>query len=368
MSGSVMRASTTFEKWFPTPHLLYPPSIGVDISDSSVKWLGLVSAEEGCRVNTFGSVPLTPGIVMSGMIRHSEHLSSILREMKEKFGGVLCAHAALPEEAAYVFGMHVPVDSSREQILRLIEFEFEGRVPIPPAAAIYDFDVISNHDGAEGSEIGVVVFPRDIAESYVEAFEVAGIELLSLEIEARSVSRAVSSGDSDATTLLVDFGIARTGFALLKRGIPIFTSTVDVGGDAITNAVMEKLSLSPEEAQVFKNNEGLFTKRANASSAVEAMTTTATALSNEIAKHFHYWDTRRDSRGERVTPVSRVLLVGGSSNLKGLPEFVAAKVQAPAERGNIWNNICTFDAYIPPIDYRTSLQYATAAGLALRGI
>ena len=117
--------------------------------------------------------------------------------------------------------MHVPEGISREEVLHMIEFDFDGRVPIAPAAAAFDFDVIQHHDGL-GEEISVIVFPRELAEIYVSAFNVAGITLLSLEVEARSIARAVSSGAEDEPiTLLVDFGRARTGFALLKRGIPI---------------------------------------------------------------------------------------------------------------------------------------------------
>lgn len=367
LSGGVQRYSRAFEKWFPTPHTLRPASLGVDISDSSVKWLGLSPlTDEKFKVRTYGSMSLSRGIVTGGTIRDVNQLGVELSHIKEKFGGIDRAHAALPEEAAYVFSMTVPQGSGREEIMRLIEFEFEGRVPIPPTAAIYDFDLVM--EGKDGLEIGVVVFPRDIAEGYAAAFEAAGIELLSLEIEARSIARAVWGGEIDPITLLVDFGIARTGFALLKNGIPIFTSTVDVGGDAITRVVIEKLALTPQKADLFKNEQGLSATGEEVKATVEAMTMTASALSDEIAKHFHYWDTRRDASGDRVTPVGRVLLVGGSANLAGLPAFIAGKVQAPVERGNVWNNVATFDSYIPPIDFRTSMQYATAIGLALRGI
>jgi len=368
LSGRVQRYSRAFERWFPTPHTLRPASMGVDISDSSIKWLGLTHLSDGkYKVCTFGSTPLPQGIVSTGNIRDTHQLSVALMSVKERCNGIERAHAALPEEAAYVFSMTVPYGSARDEIMRLIEFEFEGRVPIAPSSAIYDFDVVAEN-AKDGMEIGVVVFPRDVVEAYAEAFEGAGIELVSLEIEARSIARAVWAGENDPITLLVDFGIARTGFALLKHGIPIFTSTVDVGGDAITQAVINKLSLSPEQAEIFKNEQGLSATGAEVKSAVDAIAGTANALADEIAKHFHYWDTRRDQGGDRVTPVGRVLLVGGSANLEGLPSFIAGKVQAPVERGNVWNNVATFDSYIPPIDFRTSMQYATAIGLALRGI
>jgi Tfp pilus assembly PilM family ATPase len=132
--------------------------------------------------------------------------------------------------------------------------------------------------------------------------------------------------------------------------------------------VIDNLSLSPEDAEKFKNDQGLLAEGAASKKTVDMMMATSSALAEEITRHFRYWDTRRDERGERLTPVGRVILVGGSSNLKGLADLVASKVQAPVERGNIWRNVCNFDDYIPPIDRRTSLQYATAGGLALRGV
>lgn len=359
--------SSTLARWFPTPTLILPRAVGIDISDASIKWLALGQQGTGYKVETYGEEPIPAGAVVNGTVKNVEVLAQTLRQLKKYLGRIECAHAALPEEAAYVFEMHVPDGTSREEILHMIEFEFEGRVPIAPRAAVFDFDVIQKHEG--GEDIGVAVFPRELAESYVAAFNAAGINLLSLESEARSIARAVSKNTPDEPiTLLVDFGRARTGFAVLRRGIPIFTSTVEVGGDAITHALMEKLSLSEEDAVIFKNKQGLQPADGAKSPALDAVATVASALADEVARHYHYWDTRRNEHGERMTPVGRVVLVGGSANLKGLADYIAGRVQAPTAVGDIWQRICSFDEYIPPINRRASLQYATATGLALRAL
>lgn len=366
LESGVRAASRAFSRWFPAPAMLVPDAIGIDISDASIKWIVLDPLHETRRVVSWGDVSLPDGVVVRGVVQDAEALASALREVRDHLGGSVCAHAALPEEAAYVFSMHVPEGTPHDQVLRMIEFEFEGRVPIKPTAAVYDFDVILRHDDGEGEEIGVSVFPRDLAEEYVRAFALAGITLVSLEIEARSIGRAVSSGLSDEPiTLLVDFGRARTGFAVLKHGIPIFTSTVEVGGDAIERMLIEKFSLSPEAAEAFRNERGLCSDDKKSPEA-EALVGTASALADEVARHFHYWDTRRNERGERMTPVGRVLLVGGSANLLGLPDYIASRVQAPTELGDVWQHVADFRSYIPPIDRRRSLQFATAIGLALR--
>lgn len=362
----IQSISHAVDRWFPTPRFLLPCAAGVDISDASIKWLTLKESLHGHQVVAHGDRPLTPGIVVGGAIQDVEQLAQVLRSIKSDLGGATAAHAALPEEAAYVFSMHVPSGSNRDQITQMIEFEFEGRIPIPPSAVVYDYNIIERNDG-EGDEISVTAFPSDLAEHYAQSFELAGIELLSLEVEARSIGRAVASRENtEPITLLVDFGRARTGFAVLKRGIPIFTSTVDVGGNAILDALQRALSFSRDEAERFCNVEGLVARTGERSSGTETITRAAATLTAEIERHYHFWDTRRNDKGERVTPVARIILVGGSANLNGLPEYIAGHIHAPVELGNIWRHICDFDAYIPPIDRRTSLQFATAAGLALR--
>ena len=356
-----------FSRYFPTPELLSPRSAGVDVSDSSIKWIVIAPRKHGNEVISYGMELMPEGVVEEGAIRDKPALTEALKKVKEKMGGVSRAHAALPEEAAFVFGMHVPEKTPREQILSMIEFELENRVPLSPRDAVYDFNVIMEHDDDIGEEIGVVVFPRELAESYASVFESAGIELLSLELEARSIARAISNGRADEPiTLSVDFGRARTGFAVLKRGIPIFTSTVEVGGEAMTHALMEKLSLSPEDAQIFKNDQGLLAEGEAKSPGVEALVGTASALSDEIARHYHYWDTRRNDKGEHMTPVGGVFIVGGTANLRGLADYVAGRIQAFTELPTVWQNVGPFTNYIPPIDKREPFRGSEENTLELK--
>ena len=234
---------------------------------------------------------------------------------------------------------------------------------------MYDYDVIGELPNHNGTEIGVSVFPIEVAESYLDALHRGGFFVLSLEIEARSVARAVTPKRSpDAIALLADFGRARTGFALIKSGVPIFTTTVAVGGDALTRVIMQELSMNEADAEVYKNEEGIIAKGPEKTKALSAMQATVNSLADEIARHFHYWDTRRGEEGNHLSHVEKVTLVGGNANIKGLTDFIAASVHAETHRGNVWENVCSFDEYIPPMAVHQSLEYATAIGLALRGV
>jgi type IV pilus assembly protein PilM len=355
---------SAFSRWFPTPGIMSVNAAGVDISDSSVKWISLKPAKRGWEVDKHLEIPLEPGIVEGGVVRNEDKLAETIANLKNEINGEDFTHAALPEEAAYVFNMHVQNVHDRSQVLNMIEFELEGRVPLKANQAVYDFDIVSMHYDGIGAEIGVTVFPKEVVKGYLSAFKLSGVTLLSLEIEARSISRAVIPTGEEGVVLIADFGRARTGIAIIKKGIPIFTSTVSVGGDTMTKVITEKLGVDIEEAEKFKNDYGISPD--GDKNVSEAMSGTAMALSDEITKHYQYWDTKKNEHGERVTPVEKVILCGGSANLKGLPEYIAGRVHAITKRANVWENVCDFEDYIPPIDRHHSLGYATSIGLALR--
>lgn len=368
-SQSVSRATESarlfFTHAFPPPALFVPPSIGVDVSDASIKWLGLSRdvREHRVGVHGMGGVPL--GVIEHGIIRDISTLTEALRSVRAAVEPIVHVHAALPEETGYVFGMRVPSTSDREEILHRIEFELEDHIPMPAGSASYDFDVLrSTSDGTE-IEIAVTAFPKDIPESYAAAFTAAGFELSSLEIESRSIGRAITPMGDGSTILSVDFGRDRSGLSILRGGIPVFTSTVDVGGETATRSLMQNLSMSEAEATAFKNEEGIFSKNQKG---VDAVLGVVAVLADEVERIRRYWDARKIDENKHTDPIERIVLVGGASNLHGLSEYLSGKARTEVIIPNVWQHVCSFDSCIPPIDKRNSFGFTTAIGLALRDI
>lgn len=354
------------ERWFPPPQLLVPRGAGVDISDNSIKWLSLKPAAFGFVIDSFSQVSIEDGIVVEGVVRDPEKLGAAIAALQKQAKGGRFAHAALPEETAFVFTMQVVDVRDRKQVLSTIEFELEDRVPLKSDQALYDYDVVGMHPDGVGAEVSVSVFPKSVVEGYAAAFRHAGVRLLSLELEASSVARAILQPNSKEIVLALDFGRARTGIMIINRGIPIFTSTVMVGGDAMTKVIMDTLQVDEAKAVDIKNEQGI--AKDGDPKVIAAIAGTAASLADEVARHYEYWDTRRDENGNRVTPIARVVMTGGSSNLKGLDEYIAGRVKAPAAHADVWTNVCSYDTYIPPVDHYYALGLSTAIGLALRGV
>lgn len=354
----------TLLKAFPVPYFLEMPAVGLDVSDSTIKFIEFVRERGAMRVGRFGEKRVPAGVVVSGEIKQPDKLSHILTELREEHG-LYFIRASLPEEKGYLFETTAPrVDP--QEIRSSLGFKLEENVPLKRSSAIFDYDVIGNRPTKKsGREVEVVVsvFPTEDVQSYVDPFKVAGLVPLSLEIEAQALAHAIIPRGDFATYMIVDYGRARSGISLVSGGVVRFATTIEVGGDAATQALSEAHpDVSPEEITQLKNKEGIRgTPPGSLQKAVQTFV-------DEVSKYAVYWQTHDvtgSSSASDQGSIKKVFLCGGNANMAGLPEYISRALGIPVERANVWTNAFSLDTYVPPIPFNESLGFASAIGLAL---
>lgn len=350
--------------FFPPPQFLSMPAAGLDVSDSSVKFVEFKTGLRGTKLHRWGSRSFPRGTIVGGKIQDIKVLAQELAQLKAEYG-LMFVHASLPEQQAYFFKTEIPLDIKASRIRQVIEFKLESNVPIPIQDAVFDYDLIEPRKGSEHIDVGVTVYPRDAVEKFTSALMQAGLVPLSLEIEAQAIERAVVPTYDEGTHMVVDFGETRTGVAIVHRSMLVFTSTLEVRGRELTKAIVDHLKIEPKEAEQFKNESGLVKNSGNADLSAILMST-ASALKAEIERHYAYWESRQKDGDSHLGSIESITLCGGNANLAGLPEFLSESLQIPVERANVWRNVFSFDEMVPEIDFAHSLSYATATGLALR--
>ncbi len=361
---SLARTTTPlYLRLFPPPRFLTMPSVGIDISDSSVKFLEFVGHPGELRIGRFGDRPIAPGIVEGGLIKDIDALASILGKLRKE-EHLEYVRASLPEEEAYLFQTNVPADAAPSEERTVIEFHLEENVPVGSAEAVFDYEPLAA-PSAEGQSVIVSVYSRSIVEAYQSAFSKAGLTALSFEIEAQAIARSLIPRGSGRTYFVVDFGRARTGLAIVSSGKLLFTATVEVGGNALTAAIRKTFNVDEKEAERRKNEQG-FTRSQTDTELWSSLMNTIAALKDEINRHFIYWNSRKTPDNRPYPKIDELVLCGGNGNLIGLSEYLSQSLKVPVSLGNVWVNAFSFDDYIPPIDRPHSLGYATVAGLALR--
>jgi len=355
-----------FYRLFPPPSFLTMPTSGVDISDESVHVVEIEQTSKGDIVKKYSKRNIPKGAIEFGRIKNISELKKIFTQIRKE-DGLRFVNVSLPEQHGYVVTMRVP-KMKQSEIYGNLELNIEEHVPILAKDAVIDYDIVQVGKNAEDKafiELNVSVYPKEIIEEYIELFKGTGITPLRFEIEANSVARAVIPKGDKGTFMILDFGKTRTGVTISSREVVQFTSTLNIGGDTLTQAIARNFSISFDEAEKLKKKKSFLVREDGNRDLLLALLPTISALTGEVTKHYQYWNTHKDPFGKDHPKIDSILLCGGLSNLAGLSDYLSTNIHVDVSVANVFKNVNSFENYIPEINFEESLQYATSIGLAL---
>ncbi len=320
-----------FFKLFPPPKYINIPYAGLDISDEAVRCIEYSFNSHGYTLHRYGNRLLKPGIVDGGHIKDEkaliEQVTSLVKELK-----IHTVKASLPEERMYLFKTEVP-DTNERQIRQNIEFKLEENVPLGASEAIFFFDKLpqaldENNSGKTYASVSVA--PMDLVNSYLNVLKSSGLTVVSFEIQAKAIARAVVPHDNFETELIVHVMNKKTGLYVVYNGIVCFTSTISWGGESVRDK-------KPEEM-----GDSIF------------------SLRREIEKVYTYW--KQHGNGNDI----KSIIISGHdavhiSQISNLSPSTDIQVSV----ANVWQNVFSSDHYVPKISFEESLDYAISAGLAI---
>src|SRR3989344_1939043 len=313
-----MRLLTAFSRFLPPPSYIALPSVGVDISDTSMKY---VSFEPSLRpdpvrvLKSWGDITIPDNVLQRGEITDSKMLTDVLKEFKDKTKAEYI-RVSLPEERAYIFETEVKKNEQVKEVQSLLEFRLEENVPISAREAIFDYEILADNDSPHSAKVVVAAYQRETIMQYYEVCRAAGLTPLSFEVEAQAMARSGVAPAMIGSVMLIDF---------YKTGL---------------------------------------VRSADNPAVQEALLSTISVIKDEIASRMQYWHLKDSNRGSRR--IKKIILCGGSVNLKGLPEYLTESLGVPCERADVWTNAFRTSVVVPPIEKRFSYGYATAVGLALK--
>jgi type IV pilus assembly protein PilM len=341
---------------FAPPRYLTMPAAGIDVSASGVKVVTFKETRHGLELATYAEEPLVEGIIKGGEIADRPALVQTLKKLAGRHG-IRFAHITLPEARGYLFEATATGADATSQRMD-VERHLDEYVPLPAHEVAYDAVPLPARDG-EQHFVGIG-YAKRVVESSLAAFEEAGITVKSIEGEMFALPRALRSHGDEETVLIIDIGKTTTKLLVATARLPRFATTLDVGGHELTLAVQKHFGVTEEEAKRVKVEQGLHAGEDN-QEFLSAMLSTVSVIRDEIVRRLEYWQSRQTN-----SPVTKALLVGGNATVRGLPEYLGSALGVPIELGDVFTNLASRDAWLPPLDYAESLAYGTAIGLALR--
>ncbi len=350
-----------FTKFFPPPTYLLMPALGLDISDRSIKYVGLGKKKEKIFIQRFGGHLIPRGLIEGGEIKDKKKLIGLLKDLQKELISKYII-TALPEEKAFLARIKLPM-MKKEEVRGALELQLEEHIPLSVNETIFDFKITGEKPDSNYMEICLIAFPKKVVEDYRDVFTEAGFIPLAMEMEMQASARAIVPQGEKNTLAIVDFGQTRTGFVIVGKNEVQFATTIKVAGEELEKALMRNLKVDQVQAEKIKKERGFIKSKEN-EKVFNSILPIISVIKDEIGKCINYWDSNFGDND--LKKVSKILLCGGDSNLFGFLEYLSYELKLPVELGNLWVNIFSFEEYIPEIELKDSLSYATALGLALK--
>lgn len=363
--------------------------IGLDISDSSLKFVQLGKSGKKILVKSFGKIALEDGIIENGQIKDTELFSSKVVELLEnpKFGKVSSKRivVCLPEPKTFI--KVIKISKDKKIIQKIIENELKKHIPISIEDVYYDWQVIARDDKERKILIGVS--PKVFVDQYIKAFDMARLSLVATEIESMSISRCIiqrefqKSSEQSKNYGIIDIGANRSSMFIYSKGAILFNVSIPLSGHKITEKISKELSIDKKHAEAAKIICGIDKTKCGGivESKISKLIQKLLLRINQVLE-FH------DENFYEFGKIDEIIISGGGANIKNLDKeiekFTNIKTLVADPSINI-DIVPTSvqekmkETYRLPqgknslskgfsITQNISLTYCTAIGLALREI
>lgn len=346
-----------------------PQFVGMDISDRSVKYLKF-RERRLISIDSFGTIDIPAGIIEAGEIKNEAELVKIMKATNES--GRLHAYfvaAALPEEKSFVRLIQIP-KVTIDEVGNAIRWELEANVPVPAEEIYYDYEIVEPlQDHLDHLDIVITASPKVIVESYIRVLKQAGLLPFVVELESQAIVRSVIPVLRDkASRIIVDMGRYRTSFIIYSGGSITFTNTVELGGYLIEESLAKSLVVDAQKSVELKKKFGLNKKELDGK-IFTSLLPVISSLSDGLKKTVQYYEAHNTHSHGSSSTISEILFVGGEASLFGLDTYLSSTLKIPVRAASPFVSLeGRLDPSIPIIPKNLSFAYATAVGLALKGI
>lgn len=364
-----------------------PPPVGLDIGTDLIRVAQVRQTNAGPQLIAYNSVAMPSGAVVEGEIVDPVAVTSAIKDLW-RFAGIRSREVAIgvSNHKVVVRLIELPF-MERNELAGAIQFQAQDYIPIPVEEAIIDFHVIGEYVTPADEhmmEVMLVAAERDMVASVVAAVEGAGLKLVQIDVTAFALVRALIGSDQswlpeegddpNAAVGIVHMSSGITNIAVVENGIPRFTRVSSLAGNHFTQALVNTLNITFDEAEDLKMTAGL--PAVDGSSMPpdtpegQKLLTTQEVLEREANKFIA--EVRRSldyylTQVTQVRTIRRIILSGSSSEIPNLASYLEKGLQTQVVIGDPLSQVSTSGAAEQSV-VSDRAGSAPAIGLALGGV
>lgn len=337
--------------------------VGIDIGSHSIKVCEVSGSPGKVKVDKFGVFMLSEAAIIEDEFQKpSEITEGIVEALKQANikSKVVCIGLFGPNTMTK--RLNTP-EGTKEEIEDHVMWEAEQYITFGADESMIDFFILGENEGG-GKDALVAAAKNELIENFTELMKPAKIQVKVVDLNVIALSNIFEevAGDNldeySTGTLLLDFGAQSTKIIIYKRGGPIFTKEIPVGGGLITEEIQRQMGVSYEEAEDLKT-----TPDDNGNLPEEILNIINAQVDQQIAevrKNINFYVTQGSAE-----KVNYCFVTGGSSLLPGLLDKLSVVANVPVERLDIFSRVKIDEKKVGNIEQVAAIS-PTVIGLAMR--
>lgn len=335
--------------------------VGIDLGTSVIKIVELKKENDKPRLVTFGiSTDEKNESTLPIADKVSNNLIELMKRARVTTERVV---GALPATSVFSTIVELPKMSTKE-VNSAIQWEVKKLVPLPIEKMSLNWHILPDEnadskDAPQKIKVIINAAPKDTTKGYIDTFKKSNLHLVGLETEIKALQRSLLT-PQDNVTLIIDIGATNTSLIVFNKTLPLLTKNVEIGGSTLTNNIATTLNINYESADNTKMNMGITLDESVDHPAVRAM---KFSIDNILIREVRYLSTiLRNSNNKNI---DKIILSGGSAQLKNLPAYLEKQLQIKTILGDPWQKIQYPEGIQKELD-GIGPKMAVAVGLALK--
>lgn len=309
----------------------------MDIGSHSIKVCELAGSPGKLRLERFGVFTLSEAALIEDEVQKPSEITEGVIEAFNRAkirSRTICLGLFGPNTMTK--RLNVP-EGSAEEVEDHVMWEAEQYITFGADDSQIDYDIVGENEGG-GQDAIIAAAKNDLIDSYTELLKSANIQVKVVDLNVLALSNVFEQvagknlDEFSQGTLLLDFGAQTTKIVVFKRGAPIFTKEIPVGGGLITEEIQRQMGVSYEEAEDLKT-----TTDANGNLPEEILNIINIQLDkqmSDIRKNINFYVTQGSA--ERV---NYCFVTGGASLLPGLIDKLSEASGLSVERLDVFSAV-----------------------------
>lgn len=287
-------------------------------------------------------------------------IKEVLKKAKIKSADVV---ASIPSFSTFATVIELPYISEQD-LAKALPFEARKYIPIPLSEVVLDWSIIDIPKNLTDAtkpttvEVFLAAVPKDETARYQKIMRGAGLNLRALELENSALIRALLGNDL-SPTVIVNIGGRSTSIVIVNRGYERVSHNYEIGGFEITKSIARSLNISLEKAEELKKKFGI--KEIDENVINSAMKSLVDMMVFETRKTITNYEETKNQK------VSRILLVGGLTNMPNFANYFQQRIGREVYIGNTFARI-VYSQTLSSVMQELSSTFAVATGLAMREV